>query len=44
MKENDDIEQEYEWAINHARSNDEAFELSIGLRQYRELYKDTSHD
>jgi hypothetical protein len=39
----DAIEQEYMRAINRARTSDEAFELSIGLRQYRELYKDTAN-
>lgn len=39
-KKLDPIEQEYEQAISYARNSDEAYELSIGLRQYRELYKD----
>jgi hypothetical protein len=38
----DAIEQDYMQAINRARTSDEAFELSIGLCQYRELYKDTA--
>jgi len=38
----DAIEREYEQAINRARTSDEAYELSVGLRQYRELYKDTA--
>lgn len=36
----DEIEKEYERAIRNARSTDEAYELSIGLAQYREMYKD----
>lgn len=36
----DSVELEYERAISNARSEDEAFELSIGLRQYRELYRE----
>jgi hypothetical protein len=39
----DIVEQEYERAINRARTSDEAYELSVGLRQYRELYKDTAN-
>lgn len=40
MASPDPIEQEYEEAIRFARDSDEAYELSVGLRQYRELYKD----
>lgn len=35
----DAIEREYMIAINQARSNDDAHELSIGLSQYQKLYK-----
>lgn len=34
----DDVEREYLARMSTA-GNEEAFELSIGLRQYRELYK-----
>jgi hypothetical protein len=35
----DEVEREYEQRIRVAQDNDEALELSIGLQQYRELYK-----
>jgi hypothetical protein len=38
----DPVEREYMQAIDRARTSDEAYELSIGLHQYRESYKDTS--
>jgi hypothetical protein len=38
-KQLDPIEQEYERAISNARTDDEAYELSIGLRQYKQMYK-----
>jgi len=40
----DPIEAEYERAIDMANT-DEAYELAIGLKQYRELYqiKDETH-
>jgi hypothetical protein len=36
----DPVEQEYEDAIRMARSDEDAFELSIGFKQYREMYQD----
>ncbi len=36
------IEQDYILAINRAETPDEAHELSIGLREYQELYKVSS--
>ncbi len=33
----DPVEQEYEEAMRYARSDEEAYELSIGLRQYRDV-------
>lgn len=35
----DPVEQDYERAMRMARDTDEAFELSIGLKQYREMFK-----
>lgn len=36
----DPIEIEYIRAIDHTHDSDEALELTIGLRQYREQYKE----
>lgn len=36
------VEQEYELALRRARDADEAYELSVGLQQYRQLYKTTN--
>lgn len=40
MKHMDSVEEEYVRCINTARTTDEAYEYSVGLKQYRELYKD----
>lgn len=37
----DAIEEEYIRKINRASDTDEAYELSVGLKQYRELYQPT---
>lgn len=42
MRRRDSVELEYERAIQAASADpDRAYELSIGLRQYRELYRET---
>jgi hypothetical protein len=38
----DAIEKQYEQAIRMARDDDEAYELSIGLKEYRLYYKATA--
>jgi hypothetical protein len=35
----DPIEKEYILAIKRARTDEEAYELYLGLKQYKELYK-----
>jgi hypothetical protein len=40
----DPVEKEYEKAMRYARSDEEAYELSIGLRQYREMFQLLSHE
>lgn len=43
----DPVEAEYNKKIEYAIASgkdDEAFELSIGLRQYQDMYKDTSYE
>lgn len=40
MKHMDSVEEEYVRCIDTARTTDEAYEYSVGLKQYRELYKD----
>ncbi len=35
----DPVERQYVAAINRAQDTPEAFELSIGLRQYRAMYQ-----
>lgn len=36
----DPIEKEYIKAINNATTSDRAYELSVGLREYRKNFKD----
>jgi hypothetical protein len=38
----DPVERQYEQALAAAQTEDEAYELVIGLRQYRELYQPRS--
>lgn len=35
----DPVEEEYVRAMNYVQSSDEAFELAVGLRQYRDMFK-----
>jgi hypothetical protein len=39
MRDLDPVEKDYIRAIDTARSPDEAYELVVGLRQYREMFK-----
>lgn len=39
MRTLDDVEREYILAINRAPDIDTAHELSVGLKQYREMFK-----